>query len=111
LKPDEVLLILKKAEEREILKKENLKLKERIRTITTSYHFGKLMAKSTPMQSVFKIAAKAAQFDTTVLIMGESGTGKELVTKGTMVLTDKTTLQPEHFFPKAFGCRLAFLFS
>ena len=81
-KPDEVLLTLKKAEERESLKKENLKLKERIRTITTSYHFGKMMAKSKPMQSVFKIAAKAAQYDTTVLIMGESGTGKELVTKG-----------------------------
>ncbi len=81
-KPDEVLLTLKKAEERESLKKENLKLKERIRTITTSYHFGKMMAKSKPMQSVFKIAAKAAQYDTTVLIIGESGTGKELVTKG-----------------------------
>lgn len=81
-KPDEVLLTLKKAEERESLKKENLKLKERIRTITSSYHFGKMMAKSKPMQAVFTIAAKAAQYDTTVLIMGESGTGKELVTKG-----------------------------
>lgn len=81
-KPDEVLLTLKKAEERESLKKENLKLKERIKTITNSYHFGKMMAKSNPMQLVFKTAGKAAQYDTTVLIMGESGTGKELVTKG-----------------------------
>lgn len=81
-KPDEVLLTLKKAEERESLKKENLKLKERIKTITNSYHFGKMMAKSNPMQLVFKTATKAAQYDTTVLIMGESGTGKELVTKG-----------------------------
>jgi len=81
-KPDEVLLTLKKAEERESLKKENLKLKERIKTITNSYHFGNMMAKSNPMQLVFKTAAKAAKYDTTVLIMGESGTGKELVTKG-----------------------------
>lgn len=81
-KPDEVVLTLKKAEERESLKKENIALKERIRTITNSYHFGKMMAKSKPMQHVFKTAAKAAQYDTTVLIIGESGTGKELVTKG-----------------------------
>ncbi|MBW2366442.1 MAG: sigma-54-dependent Fis family transcriptional regulator [Deltaproteobacteria bacterium] len=81
-KPDEVLLTLKKAQERENLKKENIRLKERIRTITTSYHFGKMMAKSKPMQQVFKTAAKASQYDTTVLITGESGTGKELVTKG-----------------------------
>jgi two-component system response regulator AtoC len=81
-KPDEVLLTLKKAEERESLKKENLKLKERIKTITNSYHFGNMMAKSKPMQLVFKTAAKAAKYDTTVLVMGESGTGKELVTKG-----------------------------
>jgi two-component system response regulator AtoC len=81
-KPDEVLLTLKKVEEREILKKENLKLKERIKTITNSYHFGNMMAKSNKMQLVFKTAAKAAQYDTTVLVMGESGTGKELVTKG-----------------------------
>ncbi len=81
-KPDEVLLTLKKAEERESLKKENLKLKERIKTITNSYHFGNMTAKSNPMQLVFKIAAKAAKYDTTVLIMGDSGTGKELMTKG-----------------------------
>jgi len=81
-KPDEVLLTLKKAEERESLKRENLKLRERIKTITNSYHFGNMMAKSNPMQLVFQIAAKAAKYDTTVLVMGESGTGKELVTKG-----------------------------
>ena len=81
-KPDEVLLTLKKAEERESLKKENLKLKERIKTITNSYHFGNMMAKSHLMQMVFQTAVKAAKYDTTVLIMGESGTGKELVTKG-----------------------------
>ena len=81
-KPDEVLLTLRKAEERESLRQENRLLKERIRTITTSYHFGKMMAKSKPMQAVFTVAAKAAQYDTTVLVTGESGTGKELVTKG-----------------------------
>ena len=31
------------------------------------------------MRSVFELAAKVAQYNTTVLIVGESGTGKELV--------------------------------
>jgi two-component system, NtrC family, response regulator AtoC len=81
-KPDEVLIALKKAEERESLKKENIELKDRINKISANYNFGKMMAKSKSMQSVFKIAEKAAKYNTTVLIIGESGTGKELVAKG-----------------------------
>jgi two-component system, NtrC family, response regulator AtoC len=81
-KPDEVLLTLKKAEERERLKNENIELKERIQAITDSAGFGNMIGKSKAIQSVFKLAAKVTQFDTTVLITGESGTGKELVAKG-----------------------------
>jgi two-component system response regulator AtoC len=33
------------------------------------------------MQSVFQLAAKAAQYKTTVIILGESGTGKELIAR------------------------------
>jgi two-component system response regulator AtoC len=81
-KIDEVLLALKKAEERESLKRENRWLKERIRKIQDDYHFGNMVAKSKSMEAVFKIAEKVAQYDTTVLIYGASGTGKELVAKG-----------------------------
>jgi two-component system, NtrC family, response regulator AtoC len=81
-KPDEVLLTLKKAEERERLKSENIELKERIQAIVASSGFGNMIGKSKAILSVFKLAAKVAQFDTTVLITGESGTGKELVAKG-----------------------------
>jgi two-component system response regulator AtoC len=81
-KSDEVLLTLKKAEERESLKRENSWLKERIRKIQKNYHFGKMVAKSKAMHSVFKLADKAAQYNTTVLIWGDSGTGKELIARG-----------------------------
>ena len=81
-KPDEILLTLKKAEEKERLKNENIELKERIQAIAGSVGFGNMIGKSKAIQSVFKLAAKVAQFDTTVLITGESGTGKELVAKG-----------------------------
>jgi two-component system response regulator AtoC len=34
------------------------------------------------MQSIFKLSAKVALYDTTILITGESGTGKELIARG-----------------------------
>ncbi len=81
-KTDEVYLTLKKAEERESLKAENRFLKERIQKIEGDYNFGKMVAKSKAMQSVFQLANKAAQYKTTVLILGDSGTGKELIARG-----------------------------
>ena len=81
-KTDEVYLTLKKAEERERLKAENRLLKERIKKIEGDYNFGKMVAKSKAMQSVFHLANKAAQYKTTVLILGGSGTGKELIARG-----------------------------
>jgi len=80
-KTDEVYLTLKKAEERENLRQENRQLKERIKEIEGNITFGNLVAKSEAMQSMFRIAAKAAQFKTTVLILGDSGTGKELIAR------------------------------
>ncbi len=81
-KSDEVLLTLKKAEERESLKRENRWLKERIRKIQENYYFGSMVARSKAMLSVFKLSEKAAQYNTTVLIYGDSGTGKELIARG-----------------------------
>ena len=81
-KTDEVYLTLKKAEERERLKAENRLLKARIQKIEGDYSFGKMVAKSKAMQSVFQLANKAAQYKTTILILGDSGTGKELIARG-----------------------------
>lgn len=81
-KTDEVLLTLKKAEEREILKQENRRLKERIQEITTETGLERMVAGSKSMQSLFILARKVAPYETTVLIIGESGTGKELVARG-----------------------------
>jgi two-component system response regulator AtoC len=89
-KSDEVLLTLKKAEERESLKRENRWLKERIRKIQDNYSFGTMVAKSKAMQSVFVLSEKAARYNTTVLITGESGTGKELIARAIHFTGDRS---------------------
>jgi len=80
-KTDEVLLTLKKAEERERLKSENIILRQKIQKIGDTYKYANIVAKSDVMQSVFDIIKKVADYKTTILITGESGTGKELVAK------------------------------
>jgi two-component system response regulator AtoC len=81
-KADEIQLVLRKAEERERLRKENTSLKRQIEAMEDRYAFGKMVAASASMQTLFQLADKVAKFDTTVLITGESGTGKELVARG-----------------------------
>ncbi len=77
-KPDEIVLALRKAEERETLRRENRALKEQIRQDS---QFESILAKSPQMNEVFRTITKIADFKTTVLISGESGVGKELVAK------------------------------
>ncbi len=81
-KTDEIHIALKKAVERESLKKENILLKKQIQNIGDKYKFGNMIAKSKAMKPVFELAGKVAQYNTTVLISGESGTGKELIARG-----------------------------
>ncbi|MFC1880968.1 sigma-54-dependent transcriptional regulator [Thermodesulfobacteriota bacterium] len=88
-KTDEVYLTLKKAEERESLKKENRILKERIEKIEGDYKFHNMVTRSKAMQSLFQMADKAAQYKTTVLILGDSGTGKELFARGIHYSSDR----------------------
>lgn len=80
-KTDEVLLTLKKAEERERLKTENLNLKKKMEKIQNKYSFGSIVARSEAMAKVFDLVRKVAEHKTTVLITGESGTGKELIAR------------------------------
>lgn len=80
-KEDEVLLSLKKAEERERLKEENLRLQNRIKKIEQKYSFENIVARSESMAQVFELVRKVADHKTTVLITGDSGTGKELIAR------------------------------
>ncbi|MFK7987317.1 MAG: sigma-54-dependent transcriptional regulator [Sandaracinaceae bacterium] len=77
-KQDEVLLALRKAEERERLKRENKALRAQVRA---SASYGGMLGRSDAIRSVFRMIEKAAAYSTTVLIGGESGTGKELVAR------------------------------
>jgi two-component system response regulator AtoC len=77
-KPDEVVLALRKAEERETLRRENRALREQIQK---ENRFESILAKSKEMLDIFRTVAKIADFKTTVLVTGESGTGKELVAR------------------------------
>jgi two-component system response regulator AtoC len=79
-KADEIILTIKKAEERERLKRENLRLKgESVK----EYDFGNVFAKDLKMLEILDLAKKVSDYSTTVLITGETGTGKELVARTT----------------------------
>ena len=77
-KPDEIVLALRKAEEREALRRENRALKEQLQK---DNQFESILARSREMLEVFRTVTKVADFKTTVLVTGESGTGKELVAR------------------------------
>ena len=81
-KTDEIELTLRKAEEREALRRDNQNLRTQLATLGGDCAFGKMVARSKVMQDVFHLATKVAPHQTTVLITGESGTGKELVAQG-----------------------------
>jgi two-component system response regulator AtoC len=77
-KADEVVLVLRKAEERERLKRENRRLRSEL---SAEYRPENLVGRSEAMQEVLRQIQKVAPQKTTVLVEGESGTGKELVAR------------------------------
>jgi two-component system response regulator AtoC len=77
-RPDEVLLVLRKAEERERLREDVSRLR---REIAKARGVGELVAESPAMKEVLRVVQKVAAAPTTVLIQGESGTGKEVVAR------------------------------
>jgi two-component system response regulator AtoC len=77
-KPDEIILTLKKAEERERLRRENERLRREVRS---QYSFENIVSKNEKMQKLFDVIRKVAPYKSTILIIGESGTGKELVAR------------------------------
>jgi len=74
----ELLLTIRKAEERERLARENQTLREALRGDVT---FENIVARSEVMHEIFRTIRKVADFRSTILITGESGTGKELVAR------------------------------
>ncbi|MBX3251522.1 MAG: sigma-54-dependent Fis family transcriptional regulator [Myxococcales bacterium] len=85
-KQDEVLLALRKAEEREQLRRENVRLRE---AVSAREGLGRMIGRSEAMQRVFRTIEKAAGYKTTVLVQGESGVGKELVARALHDLSDR----------------------
>ena len=77
-KPDEIILTLKKAEERENLKEENSLLKSKINNESS---LESIVAQNDNMLGIFETIRQISGFNTSVLITGESGTGKELIAR------------------------------
>jgi two-component system, NtrC family, response regulator AtoC len=77
-KRDEVVLVLRKAEERERLARENRRLRTEL---ASGYGPSNLVGASGAMQEVLRQLRKVAPQKTTVLVTGDSGTGKELVAR------------------------------
>ena len=82
-KQDEIVLTLRKVEERErlltergALAVENVRLAERAGQPIDGF-----VSQAPAMQEVLRIASRVAPHDTTVLITGESGTGKEVLAR------------------------------
>jgi DNA-binding NtrC family response regulator len=77
-RPDEVTLTLRKAEERE-------KLRREVEVLRTSLRTGGagdlVVSESRAMRDVLELATRVARHNTTVLITGESGTGKEVLAR------------------------------
>jgi two-component system response regulator AtoC len=86
-KPDEIILTLKKAEERERLRKENEHLRKEVKR---EYSFDNIVSKNEKMQGIFDMIQKVAPYKSTILITGESGTGKEVVARALHYHSDRS---------------------
>ena len=76
--PDELKLIVDRALERRLLMRENRTLKSEV---SSKYRFENIVGTSSQMQAVYRLIAKCAPTNCTVLITGESGTGKEMIAR------------------------------
>lgn len=75
---DELILRMRMAEERRRLRQRTEYLE---REVGGRGEFGDIIYVSMQMDDVIRLAEKASQYKTSVLITGESGTGKELIAK------------------------------
>ncbi len=77
-RPDEVVLTLRKAEERERLRQEVAGLRAQLAAGPAERG---LVAESAAMRQALDLVARVAEHNTTILITGESGTGKEVIAR------------------------------
>lgn len=75
---DQLILTLRKAEERESLRKEVRRLRDEVRV---EKRYGEIIARSPAMTDALSVATKVADYPSPVLITGETGTGKELIAR------------------------------
>lgn len=75
---DQLILTLRKAEERESLRREVQRLRE---AVSVQSRYDGIVAKSPAMRQALELASKVARYPSPVLITGESGTGKELIAR------------------------------
>src|SRR6185295_5162362 len=76
-RPDEVTMTIRKAEERERLRREV----EQLRNSVGAVNGDLAVSESRAMREVNELAARVARHNTTVLVTGESGTGKEVLAR------------------------------
>lgn len=88
-KPEELVLVLQKAEERQRLLRENRRLKA---PLGASGPLERLVGESEAMRGLRRQVERVAKVPSTVLVTGESGTGKELVARAIHELSPRAAL-------------------
>ena len=76
--PDELMLVVQRALERRQLLQENISLKSEV---GSKYRLENIIGSSPRMQELYRLIAKCAPTNSSVLLTGESGTGKELIAR------------------------------
>jgi len=76
--PDEFQMVVERAFERRNLLRENISLKSEV---SEKYRFDNIIGISPPMQNVYRLIARCAPTNSTVMLRGDSGTGKELIAR------------------------------
>ncbi len=76
--PEELELVVARAFERRQLLQENISLKSEV---SAKYRFENIIGSSPQMQAVYRLIARCAPTNSTVILRGESGTGKELIAR------------------------------
>jgi two-component system, NtrC family, response regulator AtoC len=88
-KPDEVVLVLRKAEERLRLSRENRRLRSEL---ADGFRLENFVGSSPTVQEMLRQVRKVAPTKTSVLVTGESGTGKELVARAIHDLSPRAAM-------------------
>jgi two-component system, NtrC family, response regulator AtoC len=107
---EEIKLVVARALEAQRLVRENLQHR---RALDARYGLENLVGRSPEMVAIYKLVARLAPLDTTVLVHGETGTGKEVVARAihqaspraarALVVVDCTALPEALFESELFG--------